>query len=176
MKRAGMVLVALLIASSAGAQQSAGDSAAIDGYGFEHPQRHLIQYVNWVRDYIASEWDLHQGEAVQKERAYCMIFQDSFVWGEYGYLVTAIAPADSVVATAGTSTFSCPERADIVEMHVHPPQTVFPDGTVIPGGPDGYECLWSDNDMNRLVAVKRRFAVIQCDRHALIAHWPGDKL
>lgn len=156
---------------------SATERAAIEMYGQLHRQRHLIQYDNWVREYLTAEWDKHTKDTLLMERAYCLTVQPDFVWGEYGWRGTKIEPATNLGVTAHSVDLPiCPHPESQVIVHTHPDQTLYPDGTVEHAkGADSNECEPSDQDIDYLTYVKHKFGVLQCDRRALVAYWPGDR-
>jgi len=131
---------------------------------------HLVQFDNWVRDYLAAEWDAHAPDSVKYERAYCLTFQRDYVWGMAGYRVTKVDRAKVIDSTETAIYFECPRGA--ASLHIHPAQTSYPDGTREDLGPDSYECFPSGQDERVLTASGDIFAVVQCDRRALIVYWP----
>lgn len=131
---------------------------------------HLVQFDNWVREYLTAEWDAHAADSVKYERGYCLTFQRDYVWDEIGFRVTKVERAKVVDSTSYSLTLDCPKGTAI--MHVHPAQTIYVDGTREELGPDSYQCFPSGQDVRSLTASGDVFAVVQCDRRALIVYWP----
>ena len=132
---------------------------------------HLVQFDNWVREYLAAEWDAHASDSVKFERGYCLTFQRDYVWGLPGYRVTKVDRAKVIDSTAYSIYFECPKGTE--SLHIHPAQTSYPDGSSEEMGPDSFECFPSGQDERALLASLDVFAVVQCDRRALIVYWPS---
>jgi hypothetical protein len=108
---------------------------------------------------------------VKYERGYCLTFQRDYVWDEIGFRVTKVDRAKVIDSTSYSLTLDCPKGTAI--MHVHPAQTIYVDGTREELGPDSYQCFPSGQDVRSLTVLGGVFAVVQCDRRALIVYWPS---
>jgi hypothetical protein len=104
---------------------------------------------DYVRDFLASDWDLHAKDPIILERGYCLGWQLDFWAGEMTYRVTQISRPDSVDAKPSSISFSCTGRypGHLAQLHVHPPQTCATrKGPCWNGGPYAYQCQPSDQD------------------------------
>lgn len=125
-----------------------------------------------VRQRLAADWVRADTAAVPIERAYCLRWQKDVWAGEAAYRVTAIAAPDSVLeAGVDFIAFTCPTDADVATLHIHPPTTCI-GGACWKGGPYAYQCLPSDQDYVALRWRRDAFAMVQCDRHAVVAYFP----
>lgn len=125
-----------------------------------------------VRERLAEEWQ--DGNRYQSERIYNVWYNvETDMYGRTQYRVTAIRRAYEVGATPSGVAADIAEGATI--LHTHPPTSCLdPDdgGTCISGGDDAYQCFPSPVDRRTLVELKKPFALIQCDRWALVPFWP----
>lgn len=128
---------------------------------------------DYVRERLGREWDAHLTDRPMLERGFCLAWQLDEWAGEPAFRVTQIARPDSVEATVSTIHFVCPKGTNVVELHVHPPQSCVDDQLCWAGGTYAYQCLPSELDINYLNAhPQQAFAMVQCDRHAIIAYFP----
>ena len=139
------------------------------------PRPRFVIMDDWVRDYLAAEWDKHKADSVQLERGYCLRFQLD-VWAqELAYRVTQISQPDSVTY-AGPSEieFFCTPAPNMAEIHVHPATTCV-NGYCWNEGPYARQCLPSDADRRYLVRAKQPFGMVQCAREGSVFYFPmGD--
>lgn len=128
-----------------------------------------------VRNVLTADWDAHAKDSAILERAYCVTFQkDVWVIGEWVWRAVEIRVADSVEGQTPHSieSFSCGEGKNVTTLHLHPAQTCISDTECANGGTLAWQCMPSDVDEQSLRRSGRPFALIQCDRNAVIAYWP----
>lgn len=123
-----------------------------------------------VRDRLAREWDATSTH--QSERGYCVAYTEGSSWGVPVYRVWAIERAKVVRSSQYRITSECPADPNVAFLHTHPPVTCTTPERCVIGGPDAYECFESEIDQASLEASGDPFALIQCDRHAIIAYFP----
>ena len=126
-----------------------------------------------VHDFLATRWDTTPG---QKERAYCVrfgLFFNSEAAHHTEYHVTEIWAAETSGATpGGIEDVTCSSDPDVTVVHTHPPHTLERgDSTYHSGGIEAYECWPSSTDYTTLMVSNSPFALIQCDKNAIIAYW-----
>lgn len=157
--------VVLALALFAGPHESVDESTVADA-----PRYAIMD--DYVRAFLATEWDTHAHDPVISERAYCVRWQRDFWAREEVWRVTQIQPATDVTAGASWVAFTCPSEPDVTSLHVHPAQTCASDSDCWPGGVYGYQCMPSDLDVHSLTMSGAPFALLQCDRNAVITYLP----
>lgn len=129
---------------------------------------------DYIREYLAKEWDKHLTDTLKLERGYCLRWQYDIWAHEKAYRITQIAPADSVDAQSSSISFVCPKGKDVAEIHIHPAQTCI-NGKCWDGGPYAWQCLPSDTDREYLVWANQPFGMVQCTREGSVFYFPlGD--
>jgi hypothetical protein len=131
-----------------------------------------------VREYLARQWD--DTNLYQNERAYCGLYS-KFTRDDGGveYWVETVGPALQDSAQKAQTTplginYSCPRSPYTVPIHIHPPATCeqWSEGHWVcyADGAEAYACEPSDVDLAALAEFNAPFAVVQCDRHALVPY------
>jgi hypothetical protein len=142
----------------------------------EAPRPRFVVMDDYVREYLAKEWDKNQTLPLH-ERGYCLRFQLDFWADEVAYRVTQISEPDNSDASTHDIDFTCPKKLGevIAEVHIHPAQTCASETQCWPGGIYGYQCLPSDADRRYLKFAGQPFGMVQCDRKAVVFYFPmGD--
>lgn len=137
------------------------------------PVAPLVVIDPWVRDLLASVWD--DTHPAQVERAYCVAYVVTHLDGAPVYRVWAIAPALAVIADPYHVSARCPAGASVAFLHVHTPTTCTTSAltSCVLGGSDAWECAPSETDRLELLRDGDAFALLQCDRHAILAYYPS---
>lgn len=132
-----------------------------------------------IRQYLALLWD--ERHADQNERGYCVAYVGhTLPDGRMGYVVNGIIPAHTDHPSPIAVNIGCPPVPDIAVLHVHTPTTCerAANGTLTGkcelGGWEAYHCQPSPTDVASVVANKHPFALIQCDRNAIIPYFPPE--
>jgi hypothetical protein len=128
---------------------------------------------DYVRDYLAAEWDLHAHDNPKLERGYCLGWQLDNVGGQLVYRITQVSPATNQVATPESIDFTCKDRyAQLSELHVHPWQTCARtkagDVYCFSGGSFAAQCKESPDDRRYLSHTSQPFHMVQCGRDGII--------
>jgi hypothetical protein len=179
MKKLYTILLALsCFASAASAQsnstaaQPTDDTVATRRIGLK-PR--FVVLDDYIRDFLAKEWDKHLNDPIKLERAFCLRWQYDVWAGEPAYRVTQISNADSADATPNSISFVCPTGNDVAEIHIHPNQTCIEDRLDIlqcwDGGPYSHQCLPSDADRAYVTYVHQEFGMVQCSRDATVFYF-----
>jgi hypothetical protein len=127
-----------------------------------------------VHEWLASDWDAHVREWPMIERGRCVQY-DVIVWGGGpAFRVFNIGrPVVERGPMPGGVTFACPKLPNIAGLHTHLPQSCdTAEGPCSPGGLYAHQCFPSDQDRANLRRSGDAFALIQCDRYAVVAYWP----
>lgn len=135
----------------------------------------LVSATDSVKRFLAAHWD-DQRNAGQNEAAWCASYV--FAVGQGGepfIILTGIDSADTKRASPRGISFDCPTQ--LVEIHSHPPSSEGEGGFYSFGGIGAHICGPSQNDLNHLAKSGRLFAVVRCDRYALVGFstkviWP----
>ena len=128
-----------------------------------------------VRNVLAADWDGHAGDPVILERAYCVTFRrDVWYTPDWVWRVTEIQPADSVEGQTPHSirSFYCSPAENVTTLHLHPAQTCLSDTDCVNGGALAWQCMPSDVDRASLRRSGKPFALILCDRNAVVSYEP----
>jgi hypothetical protein len=133
----------------------------------QHPPRFVV-VDDYIRDFIAADWDAHEHDAIPLERAYCLRWQLDEFAGEFAYRVTQISLPDSIHATPSSISFSCPKGPNTATAHAHPSTTCVSDTECIRGGSYARQCFASDQDYRFLTYTGEPFGLVVCDRFALV--------
>lgn len=141
----------------------------------QHTQARVVILDEHVREVLRRDWDAHAHDPVILERAYCVTFRED-VWytPDFVYRVTDIAPADSVEGQTPHSirSFYCSPEPNVTSLHLHPPQSCLSDTQCVDGGSLAWQCMASDVDRASLRRTGKPFALILCDRNAVISFYP----
>lgn len=130
-----------------------------------------------VRNRLAEEW--HPDNRYQHERGYCATFTTEFRWSWDGpivfYTLTSIRRAEeSGTSPNGIMRIKCPDQPDIAQLHTHlSSQCITADdgASCVIGGKWANQCFESPPDRRSLERSKKPFALIQCDRLAIVPVW-----
>lgn len=139
------------------------------------PDDRLVILDDHVRAVLAKDWDAHAHDPVILERAYCLTFRrDVWYVASWVWRVTDIAPADSVEGQTPHSirSFYCSEAPNVTSGHLHPSQTCLSDTDCVDGGSLAFQCFPSDVDRATLRRTGKPFALIVCDRNAVVPYYP----
>lgn len=129
---------------------------------------------DYIREYLAQEWDKHLTDTLKLERGYCLRWQYDIWAHEKAYRITQIAPADSVDAQPSSISFFCLPGKNVAEIHIHPAQSCI-NGKCWDGGPYAWQCAPSDMDREYLVWANQPFGMVQCTREGSVFYFPmGD--
>jgi hypothetical protein len=132
-----------------------------------------------VRARLAEEWE--PSNRFQHERGYCVRFVTDTAPASFfrpavvAYRLVAIERAGETGSSPnGLRGIECPDRADVVTLHTHPPiyceeMGQSPDCTV--NIDYSYQCFPSPTDAITLQRSAMPFALIQCDEHAIVPYW-----
>jgi len=134
---------------------------------FRHGPRFVI-VDDYVRDFIAADWDKHASDPLPLERAYCLRYQLDEFAGEFAYRVTQVSLPDSAYATPSSISFVCPHAPNSATAHAHPATTCVSPTECIPGGSYAHQCFASDQDYRFLDYMDQPFGLVVCDRYALV--------
>lgn len=139
------------------------------------PDERIVILDDHVREVLAHDWDQHAHDRVILERAYCVTFRrDVWYVASWIWRVTDIQPADSVEGQTPHSiqSFYCSEAPNVTTAHLHPDQSCITDTDCVHGGTLAYQCFPSDVDRASLRRSGKPFALLQCDRNAIISFGP----
>lgn len=135
----------------------------------------VVVLSNTARTVLAKDWDAHQGEPRQLERAFCVTYSVIEFAEETAYRVDSIEPAKIYESGPNGILFFCALGAHRAALHVHTPQSCYTEaGKCDDGGDYAFQCFPSDTDLRGLDGRGEPFGLIQCDRKAVIAFWPSD--
>jgi hypothetical protein len=140
-----------------------------------HATPRVVVLDEHVRNVLAADWDRHASDPVILERAYCVTFRkDVWYTPDWVWRVTEIQPADSVVGQTPHSiqSFYCSPAVNVTSLHLHPPQTCLTDTDCVNGGTLAWQCEPSDVDRASLRMTGKPFALILCDRNAVVSYEP----
>lgn len=129
-----------------------------------------------VRTKLAKAWDKSARNPFQVERGYCARWDTMPFAGETVYRVYA-ADTPDVVGAASTDSIvvGCAAKPNVVLLHIHTPATCVSETECVLGGSDAYECFPSRFDQAALDKSTDAFALIQCDRKAVVFYFPKPK-
>lgn len=129
---------------------------------------------DYVREYLAAEWDKHKTDSLQIERGYCIRWQYDIWARELAYRVTQIDTAETIAADPSSIDFICPTSRNMAEIHIHPATTCIK-GYCWNEGPYARQCAPSDEDRKYLIWAGQPFGMVQCDTRAFVYYFPmGD--
>lgn len=130
-----------------------------------------------VRNRLAEEWE--PTNRYQHERGYCVTYSEDYVFTWTGpvivYTLRSVTRAREENTTPNSiGRMACPTTpVPWVFLHVHPPTQCLTgdERDCEVGGPYAYQCFPSNTDMRTLNRSAMPFAVVQCDRSALVPYW-----
>lgn len=134
------------------------------------PAPHYVIVDDSVRAMLAQRWD--DVHADQHERAYCLAFVVQQAWDVTVYRVWAASPAQVISSRTTGITYRCPVGVPLATAHTHPPATCEIASDCHLGGVDAHECFPSLLDEWMLRMSGQPFALVQCDRWALVPYFP----
>jgi len=146
-------------------------AAQPDGTAVAVHVQHAPRFVivdDYIRDFIAADWDAHANDAIPLERAYCLRWQLDEFAGEWAYRVTQVSMPDSVHAGVSSISFACPKGPNTATAHVHPNSSCLSETDCIPGSSYAHQCFASDQDYRFLEWKEEPFGLVVCDRYALV--------
>lgn len=136
-----------------------------------------------VRDTLAALWN--EDDPNQIERAYCGVYSSRMIANNILlYVVGALIPIKQDSAQKAHTdqhgiSYTCPVSQFIITIHTHTPATCEEWSTghmrCYEGGIESYECFPSEIDEHTLMLSGAPFAIVQCDRHALVPYFPKPK-
>lgn len=129
----------------------------------------------WVRSRLALEWTAIPTE---HERAYCLTWTVALWAQQLVYRVTNVTRAEETASTHHSVAYRCPPQGNVAVLHTHPSSTCYgadDSAPCVEGGEYAYQCFESARDRLTLVASGNPFALIQCSRHAIVAHFPAQQ-
>jgi hypothetical protein len=135
-------------------------------------QEPLVLVDRAIRERLAEEW--HADDRYQSERIYHVWYTQRWEDGNYVFRIVDIMRAYEEGGTPSGVGYEPIDDARVTTLHTHPPTTCDdPEdgGTCAVGGDYAYQCFPSDADMESLNRSKQVFALIQCDKWALVPYW-----